>query len=219
MMRNIACWVGGVAVAIALASTPIAGTAQVLAIGPNGQLGYVTTPNPISPNCIAPQVWTRQSNGVYLCANPAPPPPTCPTGFTQTSAPVWNGSSWTGLGCQPVARQPPLVTPQDEAVACVAYLAKYMDPWYTVSLNGPANGSGMDQYNSVLSNLLATSGATIATNRNGSPQFFDYGAPGSPASNDLFWGTDGSSDWWWFCWVAPGSTNVSGARGVAYVPR
>jgi hypothetical protein len=178
-----------------------------------------STPPPRSPPCAAGLQWTML-NGHYTCLASSPPPPMCPSGYTQTSAPVWNGSSWTGLGCTPpLASLPTPVTRQDEAAACVAYLAKYMDPWYTVSLNGPANGSGMDQYNSVLSNLLATSGATIATNRNGSPQFFDYGAPGSPASNDLFWGTDGSSDWWWFCWVAPGSTNVSGARGVAYVPR
>jgi hypothetical protein len=50
--------------------------AQVWATGPNGQLGYVTTPNPISPDCVAPQVWTM-TNGHYSCANP-PSPPTPP---------------------------------------------------------------------------------------------------------------------------------------------
>jgi hypothetical protein len=46
--------------------------AQVLAIGPNGQLGYVTTPAPISPDCIPPQIWTL-TNGHYSCQNPTPP--------------------------------------------------------------------------------------------------------------------------------------------------
>lgn len=32
-------------------------------------------------------------------AKTAVPAPTCASGYTQTTAPTWNGTSWTGLGC------------------------------------------------------------------------------------------------------------------------
>jgi hypothetical protein len=54
---------------------------------------------PIAANCIAGYQWTYL-NGYWRCARPSPPPaPTCPTGYEQNAAPVWNGSSWVGLGC------------------------------------------------------------------------------------------------------------------------
>jgi hypothetical protein len=50
--------------------------AQVYSTLPNGTMGYASTPNPISPDCVAPQVWTF-SNGHYSCQNP---PPSLPSG-------------------------------------------------------------------------------------------------------------------------------------------
>lgn len=51
--------------------------AQVYGTTPDGQTGYVSTPNPVAPNCSAPLVWTL-SDGHYTCASPPPPPPPPP---------------------------------------------------------------------------------------------------------------------------------------------
>lgn len=56
-----------------LGATPLVSLAQVWSMGSNGQMGYHGTPNPVSPNCVSPQVWTL-TNGHYACQNPPPPP-------------------------------------------------------------------------------------------------------------------------------------------------
>lgn len=66
---------------------------------------------PTAADCIVGYQWTYL-NGFWRCAKPAPPPaPTCPIGYQQTAAPVWNGTSWVGLGCAvpPETVQPPTV--------------------------------------------------------------------------------------------------------------
>lgn len=83
--KRRATWLA-ISMGIVLAHT-VPSEGQVMANGPNGY-GMVTTPTPISPNCVAPQVWTL-SNGHYMCANPVPPPlppapPSPPSGPTCT---------------------------------------------------------------------------------------------------------------------------------------
>jgi hypothetical protein len=100
--------------AACLLSGPQISLAQVWGIGPDGRAGYISTRNPISPNCPPPQVWTL-TNGHYACENPVPPPPVCPAGTTQSVAPTWNGSAWVGLFCQPNA--PTKADPQSVCMA------------------------------------------------------------------------------------------------------
>ncbi|WP_429482497.1 hypothetical protein [Paraburkholderia youngii] len=108
------------------------------------------------------------------------------------TAPVWTGSGWTAPVCKPVA-----ATPQDEANACGAILG-----YPGSQLKGPLTGSGMDQFNAIISQY--TNMGFYNNNVNVSS-----GSPGSPATNDLFYpsGEFPPSD---FCWVQPGTTNVTG---------
>lgn len=146
-MKNVRLFRGGFAIFIALlGATPLVSLAQVWSTGPNGQMGYYTTPNPISPDCKAPLVWTL-TNGHYTCQRPQQPicqsgyntvsaatwtgsgwtqpvcvqpaPPSCPPGQQASSAATWNGSSWVGLVCVPIVTTPPALTgvPACEAAA------------------------------------------------------------------------------------------------------
>lgn len=45
--------------------------------------------------------WNGASWSVPVCSFAAAP--VCPPGFNQTNPPSWNGSSWVGLSCQPIA--------------------------------------------------------------------------------------------------------------------
>ncbi len=90
-----------------------------MTIGANGAF-----PQPYSPNCVAPLVWTM-TNGHYSCQNPPPPPPpTCPNGYTETSAPVWNGVSWSAPGCLATVRRIP---PTDLINACIPSLTALLN--------------------------------------------------------------------------------------------
>ncbi len=73
--RLSAIYPGAVLLAI-LAPTVVC--AQVWATGPNGVMGYISAPVPISPNCVPPAIWMQQPNGAYTCGVPAPPPPPPP---------------------------------------------------------------------------------------------------------------------------------------------
>ena len=103
-----------------LGATPLASLAQVWSMGSNGQMGYHGTPNPVSPNCVWPQVWTW-TNGHYACQDPPPPPPpSCPPGTTEVTAPSWNGSAWVGIACLPHSSTPPT---SNLAQICNSYAA------------------------------------------------------------------------------------------------
>jgi hypothetical protein len=78
---------------------PCVALAQVFATSPAGT-GYVSTQNPVSPNCVAPDVWTA-FNGHYMCA---PPQPGCQYGYS--SNPYWNGGSWV-YSCNAPPSPPP----------------------------------------------------------------------------------------------------------------
>lgn len=114
-MKNVRLFRGGFAIFIALlGATPLVSLAQVWSTGPNGQMGYYTTPNPISPDCKAPLVWTL-TNGHYTCQRPQQP--VCQSGYNTVSAATWTGSGWT----QPECAQPPLQPvppPPDPLTAC-----------------------------------------------------------------------------------------------------
>lgn len=116
---NVRLLRGGLAVFIAVfGATPLVSLAQVWSTGPNGKMGYYGTPNPVSPNCPAPFLWTF-TNGHYSCQ--APPPPSCPSGYTEYSAPSWNGSAWVGMICTPSIPPPPPAV--DPANICNAVFA------------------------------------------------------------------------------------------------
>lgn len=114
MKRMFSLLLAALSAVACLLSGPQVSLAQVWGIGPDGRAGYISTRNPISPNCPPPQVWTL-TNGHYSCANPVPPPPVCPAGTTQSVAPTWNGSAWVGLFCQPNA--PTQADPQSVCMA------------------------------------------------------------------------------------------------------
>ncbi len=122
-----------VAVMLLLLSTgylvPRESRAQVFATGPDGP-GYITTRNPISPDCVAPEVWTAY-NGHYMCAAP---PSGCQYGYA--SQPVLNSNGAWSYSCNgppasPPPPNPPALpggnpTPTDTALAlCVSQSAQY----------------------------------------------------------------------------------------------
>lgn len=114
---NVRLFRGWIVALIALlGATPLVSPAQVWSTGTNGQMGYHGTPNPVSPNCIAPRVWTF-SNGHYSCQ--APPPPTCPGGYTEMTAPTWDGAAWVGMVCVP-STPPPPPPPPTSTVTCAS---------------------------------------------------------------------------------------------------
>jgi hypothetical protein len=88
-----------------LSLVPAVGEAQVFGTAPNGQMGFISTPNPLSPNCAAPNTWTA-FNGHYMCA---PPQPSCQYGFA--SGPYWDGNNWVYSCNAPPAPPPVVVTP------------------------------------------------------------------------------------------------------------
>lgn len=73
------------------------------------------------PQCSTGPGWTTVGGSTWIGSQWTAPqcnyqaPPSCPTGFNQTSAPWWNGSSWVGLGCA----SPPSV-PTNPVAACTA---------------------------------------------------------------------------------------------------
>jgi hypothetical protein len=143
MIRNIRhMWLGVWGCIALLLAFPGLSLAQVWSTGTNGQVGYYGTPTPVSPNC-APGMYWAITNGHAQCQMPAPP--TCPGGYTQTSAPWWNGSSWVGLACSPPA-------PFDASTACAgatpggytagtaySYNSGYSDPSWAAQSGYPGD--------------------------------------------------------------------------------
>ena len=200
----------GLAIAGCISLTPAETFAQVWAVGPNGQLGYITTNAPTSPGCPASQVWTFL-NGHYTCQNPPPPPPpTCPPGFHQTAAPVWNGSSWVGLSCQPNASQPPPATPADQKQACVNY--GLANGFYKGGLGqrlwsygGPIASQGASAYNgSNFAWLNPNSGYDYVWVGKGS-----FNPPNVPTQ--MYYFNDGVVN---ICFFTPGTTSIIGFINV-----
>src|SRR5471030_2471439 len=103
---------GQIAACVAAVTITQAAFAQVYATTPNGQMGYISTPNPVSPNCTAPYVWTAY-NGHYMCAVP---PPQCQYGYA--SAPVLNGNGSWSYSCDgpPAPPTPPVGDPVNVTV-------------------------------------------------------------------------------------------------------
>ena len=58
-----------------------------------------------APACSTGAGWTTVSPARWLGSGWSQPtcsytpPPTCPSGYNETTSPTWNGSSWVGLGC------------------------------------------------------------------------------------------------------------------------
>lgn len=190
-----------------IALTSVETFAQVWAVGPNGQLGYITTNAPTSPGCGAPRVWSFV-NGHYTCQNPPPPPPpTCPPGYVQTSAPSWNGSSWVGLVCQPAL---PPITPADQKQACVNY--GLANGFYKGGLGqrlwsygGPIASQGASAYNgSNFAWLNPNSGYDYVWVGKGS-----FNPPNVPTQ--MYYFNDGVVN---ICFFTPGTTSIVGFINV-----
>lgn len=85
-----------------------------------------------APTCPSDPGWTTAVAAAWIgskytqpqCAYQ--PPPTCPSGQVQTAAPVWNGSSWVGMSCNP----PPGGDPGNIAAMCSAQIPS---GYYTTS--------------------------------------------------------------------------------------
>jgi hypothetical protein len=171
--------------------------------------GYTSTPNPISPACTPPELWTL-TNGYYSCQ--LPPPPTCADGDTETAAPTWNGSSWVGLGCAtPPPSLPPGGTPTSERAACVAAWdasSKWLNSLGpNVPVTGPLTGNGMDQYNTFITNLENVGDYNIGSMLNmGS-------TPSASTQNDMFYINTLPDA---ICWVDAGTNNVIGLYSVSF---
>lgn len=81
------------------------------------------------PACPSGAGWTTVSPAVWKGSHWSQPacsyqsPPSCPSGYQQSSAPWWNGSSWVGLGCTlPPA---PQATQAQQQQACANVAASY----------------------------------------------------------------------------------------------
>lgn len=70
---------------------------------------------------ITPSVWQGSQWSAPTCNYT--PPPSCPAGYSQTSSPWWNGSSWVGLGCAAPPPPPPPSASADPVATCNAYTA------------------------------------------------------------------------------------------------
>jgi hypothetical protein len=72
----------------------------------SGAIPAPTCPSAPGYSTITPAVWAGYRWTQPECSS-YQAPPTCPTGYVQTTAPSWNGSAWIGMSCeQPVPRQP-----------------------------------------------------------------------------------------------------------------
>lgn len=58
-------------------------------------------------------------------------PPTCPGGYTQTSAPWWNGSGWVGLACTPSVPPAPQCNDQPTRALLITWAPVYGYSWYS----------------------------------------------------------------------------------------
>jgi len=200
-LRNYLYKLGAIALVSISSFVPFASHAQVLTSN-----GYATIPNPISPNCTAPDVWTAY-NGHYMCAAPTPQ---CQYGYA--SGPVLNSNGAWSYSCDgppaPPAPPPPpgggSKPTQDEKNACTAAYTSVFDeaPIYGANgMTGPYTGSGLNQFNNSVAAIAAT-GVYLST---AAPEV-QTGDPGTPAnSNDMFIFASGA-----YCWVQPGTTNVTG---------
>jgi hypothetical protein len=199
MKKLISTFGCGSALCAALATVPVASHAQVWAYGPNG-LGYVTTPNPISPNCVAPQIWTL-SNGHYMCANPPAPNPAPGGGTITPGIPLGTNESQVCLGA--LATINPWGTPDSGFFHWTSDLAAGESLYG--SLSGPQSGTVDATYNAWFNSLPWGNIAQIEQT---------WGAvPSSGGTADMWVGYDGYGGYG-ACWVSPGTTNV---LGVYYI--
>ncbi|CAE6849355.1 hypothetical protein R75461_07395 [Paraburkholderia nemoris] len=191
-------------------------------------VGHLTTAWQAAPTCPNQPGWTTIASAQWIGSQYSAPqcnyqaPPTCPTGFTQTAAPTWNGSNWVGIGCAvpPPAQGIPPGTP--ESLVCLGAAAT-VDPWGTPdnsfmhwssdlaagqtifgSLSGPTYGSVNDTYSAWFNSFPWQNIAQINYQAGGTPN------PGT-AMVDMWVGGD-SYGGTVACWVTPGTTNVLGVQ-------
>ncbi|REE07148.1 hypothetical protein B0G71_7629 [Paraburkholderia sp. BL27I4N3] len=80
-------------------------------------VGHLTTAWQTAPTCPNQPGWTTIAAAQWIGSQYSAPhcnyqaPPTCPSGFNQTSAPAWDGDSWVGLGCAVPPPAPPAFDP------------------------------------------------------------------------------------------------------------
>lgn len=114
-------------------------------------VGLARAPAP-APTCPADPGWTTVASAQWIGSQYSAPqcnyqaPPTCPGGFTETSAPVWNGSSWTGLGCQPTIPPPPPTTTLLGQCETALYSWVSGQPWGDMSPGWMDRNSGSTAY-------------------------------------------------------------------------
>jgi hypothetical protein len=73
------------------------------------------------------------------------------------------------------------------------------------AFSGPFTGNGMDQYNAIVQAEESQSVDGFTPYMGSNSPWLLGGAPGTPAENDLFVYNASA-----FCWVQPGTTNVTG---------
>lgn len=169
----------------------------------------ISAPWQTPPSCPTAAGWTTTSPAQWIGSRYTSPscnfqaPPSCPSGQVQTSAPQWTGAAWTGPGCLPASYSPPPVTPADEALACTQAFANGLYRLGGINFSGPYTGRGMAQYNAMIVAAEQPYQDFVPFMGSNSPWFL--GSPGTPAINDLF-----VAPYYAFCWVQPGTTNVTG---------
>jgi hypothetical protein len=188
--------------------------------------GLARAPAP-APTCSTDPGWTTVSSARWIGSQYSAPqcnyqaPPSCPTGYMQTAAPSWNGSSWVGLACAvpPPAGGIPVGTPESQV--CLGAVAT-VDPWGTPdngfmhwssdlaagqaifgSLSGPTYGTVSDTYATWVSSFPWANIAQINYQAGGEPD---------PAAIADMWVGGDSYGGTAACWVTPGTTNVLGVE-------
>ncbi|CAD6556405.1 hypothetical protein LMG28727_06093 [Paraburkholderia kirstenboschensis] len=96
-------------------------------------VGHLTTAWQTPPPCPNQPGWTTAAPAQWIGSQYSAPqcnyqaPPGCPAGTDQLVSPTWNGSSWTGLICQPKAPPPPPTQPPGNlASICESAIAAEM---------------------------------------------------------------------------------------------
>lgn len=176
----------------------------------------------VAPTCPGTAGWTTAAAAQWIGSRyTAPqcnytPPPTCPSGFNQTSAPLWNGSGWVGLGC---AVPPPAVPSMPQlAATCEAAIGAMMAQ---AGFNG-SNGYYRGQWGA-MSGPVAVGGANPFPPQFASGGFVLVGG-GSAGAGDFYWANDlgnppaggaTGGNGIGMCWFQSGTGNLIG-YGYAY---
>jgi hypothetical protein len=109
----------------------------------------ITTVWQTAPTCPESAGWTTITPAQWIGSQFSAPQcnfqkrPTCPNGFTETSPPIWDGSSWSALGC--AVPPPALPTMPQIAAACTAAVAPVHPGANFGSYDGPyaVNGGNL----------------------------------------------------------------------------